>query len=182
MEELWEFQSTFHDCLARSEPRAHFFDYMVGQCSKLERKSIEPMALEVEGGTIRGLQRFISDGVWDEAQMRWNYHQLVAEEMGAPNGGPDVRRDGLCQKGQGLCGGRAAVLWYVGQGGELAGWRVCRLCLPAWVCPRGQAVVPAGSVVDGRVCGPPDAVQRARRADLSKQTRVGSGHVRGHCA
>ena len=45
MEALWEFQSTFHDCFARSEPRAHFFDYMVGQCSKLERKSIEPMAL-----------------------------------------------------------------------------------------------------------------------------------------
>ena len=86
MEELWEFQSTFHDCFARSEPRAHFFDYMVGQFSKLERKSIEPMALHVEGGSIRGLQRFISDVHWDEAQMRWNYHQLVAEEMGAPNG------------------------------------------------------------------------------------------------
>jgi hypothetical protein len=26
---------------------------MVGQCSQLERKSIEPMALHVEGGTIR---------------------------------------------------------------------------------------------------------------------------------
>ena len=33
IEELWEFQSTFHDCFARSEPRVHFFDYMVGQCS-----------------------------------------------------------------------------------------------------------------------------------------------------
>ena len=33
MEELWEFQSAFHDCFARSEPRAHFFDSMVGQCS-----------------------------------------------------------------------------------------------------------------------------------------------------
>src|SRR5207253_10569010 len=86
MEELWAFQSAFHDCFPRSEPRAHFFDYMVGQFSKLERKSIEPMALQVEGGTIRGLQRFISDGVWDEEQMVWNYHQLVAEEMGDPDG------------------------------------------------------------------------------------------------
>src|SRR5215510_6202007 len=58
MEELWAFQSAFHDCFARSEPRAHFFDSMVGQFSKLERKSIEPIALQVEGGTIRGLQRF----------------------------------------------------------------------------------------------------------------------------
>jgi hypothetical protein len=31
MEELWAFQSVFHDCFARSEPRAHFFNYMVGQ-------------------------------------------------------------------------------------------------------------------------------------------------------
>ena len=26
-EERWEFQSTFHDCCARSESRVHFFDY-----------------------------------------------------------------------------------------------------------------------------------------------------------
>jgi len=86
MEELWAFQSIFHDCFARSEPRAHFFDYMVGQFSHLARKSIEPMALQVEGGNIRGLQRFISDDVWDEEQMLWNYHQLVADAMGAPDG------------------------------------------------------------------------------------------------
>jgi SRSO17 transposase len=100
MEELWAFQSTFHDCCARSEPRAHFFDSMVGQCSKLERKSIEPMALEVEGGTIRGLQRFIRDVVWDEAQMRWNYHQLVAEEMGDPDGVLMFDETGFVKKGQ----------------------------------------------------------------------------------
>jgi SRSO17 transposase len=100
MEELWEFQSAFHDCFARSEPRAHFFDYMVGQFSKLERKSIEPMALQVDGGTIRGLQRFISDGRWDEEQMRWNYHQLVAEEMGEPDGILMFDETGFVKKGK----------------------------------------------------------------------------------
>ena len=100
MEELWEFQSTFHDCFARSEPRGHFFDYMVGQFSQLERKSIEPMALKVEGGTIRGLQRFISDVVWDEDQMRWNYHQLVAEEMGDPAGVLMFDETGFAKKGK----------------------------------------------------------------------------------
>ena len=86
MDELWEFQSAFHDCFARSEPRQHFFDYMVGQFSALERKSIEPMALQVEGATIRGMQRFLSDVVWDEEHMLWNYHHFVADEMGAPSG------------------------------------------------------------------------------------------------
>jgi len=54
LEELWSFQAAFHDCFARSEPRAHFFDYMVRPISPLERKSIEPMALHIEGGTVRG--------------------------------------------------------------------------------------------------------------------------------
>ena len=99
MEELWEFQSVFHDCFVRSEPRAHFFDSMVGQFSKLERKSIEPMALHVEGGTIRGMQRFISDGHWDEEQMRWNYHQLVADEMGDPEGVLMFDETGFVKKG-----------------------------------------------------------------------------------
>jgi SRSO17 transposase len=70
MEELLEFQSAFHDCFARREPRAHFFDSMVGQLSQLERQSVEPMALHVEGGTIRGLQRFLSDVPWDAEHMR----------------------------------------------------------------------------------------------------------------
>jgi SRSO17 transposase len=100
VEELWDFQAAFHDCFARSEPRAHFFDYMVGQFSKLERKSIEPMALHVEGGAIRGMQRFISDGLWDEEQMRWNYHQLVADEMGEPEGVLMFDETGFVKKGQ----------------------------------------------------------------------------------
>ena len=99
VEELWEFQSAFHDCFARSEPRAHFFDYMVGQLSPLARKSIEPMALHIEGGTIRGMQRFISDVHWDEEQMRWNYHQLVAEEMGEPDGLLMFDETGFVKKG-----------------------------------------------------------------------------------
>jgi SRSO17 transposase len=86
MDELQAFQSVFHDCFVRSETRAHFLDYMVGQYSPLARKSIEPIALAVEGGRIRSLQRFLSETVWDEEQMRWNYHQLVADELGEPDG------------------------------------------------------------------------------------------------
>jgi hypothetical protein len=100
MEDLWEFQSTFHDCFTRSEPRAHFFDSMVGQLRPLEHQSIEPMALHVEGGTIRGLQRLISDVRWDEEQMLWNSHQLVAEEMGEPDGILMFAETGCVKKGK----------------------------------------------------------------------------------
>jgi SRSO17 transposase len=85
-DELQEFQGLFHACFPRSEPRAHFFDSMVGQLRALERKSIEPMALRVPGGSVRGLQRFLSEVPWDEEPMRWLSHQLVADELGAPDG------------------------------------------------------------------------------------------------
>jgi SRSO17 transposase len=58
------------------------------------------MALHVEGGTIRGLQRFISDVHWDEEQMHWNYHQLVADAMGEPDGVLMFDETGFVKKGQ----------------------------------------------------------------------------------
>ena len=99
MDELQEFQSVFHDCFARSEARAHFLDYMVGQYSPLARKSIEPMALAVEGSRIRSLQRFLSETEWDEEHMRWHYHQLVADELGEPDGVLRFDESGFVKKG-----------------------------------------------------------------------------------
>jgi SRSO17 transposase len=100
MEELWAFQAAFHDCFARREPRAHCFDSMVGPLRPLERKSLEPIALQVEGGTLRGRQRFLSDVRWDAEQMRWNDHQLVADARGEPDGVLMVDETGLVTKGQ----------------------------------------------------------------------------------
>src|ERR687886_364337 len=99
-DELQEFQGLFHDCFPRSEPRAHFFDYMVGQLSPLERKSIEPIALQVPGGRVRGLQRFLSEVAWDDEHMRWTYHQVGADEMGAPDGVLMFDETGFVKKGQ----------------------------------------------------------------------------------
>jgi SRSO17 transposase len=99
MDALQEFQSAFPDCFLRSEPRTHFFDYMVGQFSKLERQAIAPMALQVEGGCLRGMQRFISEAVWDEAQMQWNDPHLVADEKGDPDGVLRFDETGFVKKG-----------------------------------------------------------------------------------
>ncbi|HZB99836.1 MAG TPA: IS701 family transposase [Gammaproteobacteria bacterium] len=100
MEELHGFHTAFRDCFARREPRDHFFHYMVGQFSDLERKSIEPMALQVEGGNVRAMQRGISDAVWDDAQMLRTYHRLVHEEMGDPEGVVIFDESGFPKKGR----------------------------------------------------------------------------------
>jgi SRSO17 transposase len=99
MDELHGFHTAFHDCFVRSEPRDHFFHYMVGQFSSLDRKSIEPIALQVEGGNVRAMQRGISDAIWDEAQMLCTYHRLVEEDMGAPDGAVIMDESGFPKKG-----------------------------------------------------------------------------------
>jgi len=73
---------------------------MVGQCSPLERKSIEPMALPVEGGKVRAMQRLVSDTLWDEAAMLETYHRLVQDEMGEPDGVLIIDETGFATKGQ----------------------------------------------------------------------------------
>ena len=100
LDELQAFHAQFRSCFARSEPREHFFNYMVGQCSTLERKSIEPMALRVAGGNIRGMQRCMSDDVWDEDLMRQTYHGLVTAEMGDPEGVLMFDESGFVKKGK----------------------------------------------------------------------------------
>jgi SRSO17 transposase len=83
-DELRAFHENFVDCFSRSEPRENFFRYMTGQFSQLERKSIEPMALHIEGGNVRSLQRFVSDVVWDQDLILTTYHQMVNEDLGDP--------------------------------------------------------------------------------------------------
>jgi SRSO17 transposase len=86
LEELRAFHHHFRACFARSEPREPCFNYMVGQCSALARKSLEPMALHVAGGNIRGMQRCMSDDVWDADLMGQPDHGLIADERGDPEG------------------------------------------------------------------------------------------------
>ena len=136
MDALWELQSTFHDCWARSEPRLHCFDSMVGPCSQLERQSIEPIALGVEGGTIRGMPRFLSDGSWDEEQRRWHSHQLVADTLGAPDGVLIFDETGCAKKGSHAVG---VARQYGGSLGQVEHGQVGGLA--AYASRQGSALV-----------------------------------------
>jgi SRSO17 transposase len=104
MDELHGFHTAFHRCFARREPRDHFFSDMVGQFSELDRKSIEPMALQVEGGNVRAMQRGMSDTVWAEAQMLRTYHRLVDDDRGDPEGVVIFDESGFPKKGRASVG------------------------------------------------------------------------------
>jgi len=97
--ELKGFHEVFSDCFHRSESRGHFYRYMVGQFSELERKSIEPIALNVEDGNVRPMQRFISDAEWKEDEIINKYHNLVNEDLGTADGALIFDETGFPKKG-----------------------------------------------------------------------------------
>jgi SRSO17 transposase len=136
MEELKGFHSQFSDCFTRSEPREHFFQYMVGQFSEIERKSIEPIALAVEGGNVRSLQRFITNVPWDEEKMMKKYHALINEDMGDPNGVVIFDESAFVKKGNDSAG---VARQYCGTTGKIENCQVG--VFAAYASPHGYALL-----------------------------------------
>jgi SRSO17 transposase len=97
--ELKGFHENFSDCFSRSESRDNFHNYMVGQFSELERKSIEPIALAVKDGNIRAMQHFVSDVIWDDDKILYKYRNMVTDDLGDPNGVLILDETGFIKKG-----------------------------------------------------------------------------------
>jgi SRSO17 transposase len=98
-EEFKGFHEQFQDCFSRQEPRDNFYRYMAGQLSQLERKSIEPIALNVEDAKVRAMQFFVSNVIWDEDKIMSKYRCMVEEDLGDPDGTLIFDESGFVKKG-----------------------------------------------------------------------------------
>jgi hypothetical protein len=94
----------FRDCFSRQEPRDNFFQYMVGQLSQVERKSIEPIALSVKDAKVRAMQFFVSDVAWEDEDLVSIYRSMIGEDMGDPNGALIFDESGFVKKGNDSAG------------------------------------------------------------------------------
>ena len=136
MNELSGFHEQFADCFQRSESRGHFLNYMAGQFSPLERKSIEPIALAVKDGNVRAMQRFVSDAPWDEDNMMSKYRSFVNDDLGSPNGALIFDESGFAKKGQDSIG---VARQYCGTIGKVDNCQVG--VFAAYVSENGYAMV-----------------------------------------
>jgi SRSO17 transposase len=82
--ELNKFLKLFDDCFPRKDTRAHMPVYICGQLSSLERKSVEPIAVEA-GMAPRTLQEFLSQHRWPEDQLRERFQQVVRDKHSGPH-------------------------------------------------------------------------------------------------
>lgn len=134
--ELRAFHQNFADCFSRSEPRENFFKYMTGQFSTLERKSIEPMALHIEGANVRSLQRFVSDVVWDQDLILTNYHEMLCEDLGDPEAALIFDETSFPKKGEESVG---VARQYCGTLGKIDNCQVG--VFAAYASPHGYALI-----------------------------------------
>jgi SRSO17 transposase len=95
---LTEFLNGFKNCFGECRLLDHLATYCRGLLSDLQRKSVEPSALAA-GSTVRALQMFLTDRVWDHLRLRDRLQQRIAARHapapGTPRGPDDLGVIGL---------------------------------------------------------------------------------------
>jgi len=89
VDELEEYHSIYSPLFQRREQRERAKEYLNGLLSRMENKSIEAMVLEQEGpdlNAIRSMQHFISEGVWDDAEILRRHWQEVSKDLAEEDG------------------------------------------------------------------------------------------------
>lgn len=96
---LTEYLHEFDGCMGRVTNRRHLANYVAGQLSDLDRKSIEPMA-DVAGVPPRTLQEFLGLLKWDESGARDRLQQRVARRHVHPHSVGVVDETSHVKKGE----------------------------------------------------------------------------------
>lgn len=163
--ELRAFHDNFTDCFARSESREHFYKYMVGQFSPLERKSIESIALAVENGNIRAMQHFISKVVWEDEKILDKYRNMINEDLGDPDGVLIIDETGFQKKGDDSIG---VGKQYCGTIGKVENCQVG--VFAAYASPHGYALVDKQLFIPEKWFSEDYALRR-RKCELANDVR-----------
>jgi SRSO17 transposase len=104
-ERLVEFHERFAPLFGKEQAQDHAYTYVKGLMVCPERKSIEPIALNVGNGQISALQKFINNAPWDHGDVQAEVQSVFADELvptavGSPIGTVGViDESGFAKKG-----------------------------------------------------------------------------------
>ena len=97
------FLKQFDDCIKTAPSRAHLRTYVNGQVSNLERKSVEPIALEA-GVAPRTLQEFLGLHRWDHEAVRRRLQKIVWRDHADDNSIALIDETSCAKKGDKTAG------------------------------------------------------------------------------
>lgn len=107
---------------ARAEVRERVSRYLAGLLSRVERKNGWQLAEAIGESEPRGVQRLLSEAVWDSEGVRDDLRAYVVEHLGEPNSGVLIVDDtGFVKKGDKSVG---VARQYTGTVGETANAQV----------------------------------------------------------
>jgi len=89
LDELQEYHAIYSPLFYRSEHRAWSQKYLHGLLLDIDRKSIEPIVLALQGAdqnAVRAMQQFISEGSWDDDLILRRHWQEVGKDLGDEQG------------------------------------------------------------------------------------------------
>jgi len=78
---LLDFHERFAPTFGKAQAQDHAFTYIRGLMICPERKSIEPIALNVGNGNVSALQKFINSGPWDHEEVQADLQYVFAKEL-----------------------------------------------------------------------------------------------------
>ena len=119
-EDLVKFHALFQDLFVRREPREWSAFSWRGQLSDLERKTAEPMVLQLKGAdtaAVRTLQQFLSLGTWNDDPILWRLEELIAEDLGEADASVILDGSGFPKQGRHSVG---VARQYCGHLGKIA--------------------------------------------------------------
>lgn len=153
--ELENYLSHFFPCFHSQPQRKLFQTFIHGLLSPLERKSIEPIALYLNGEKyVRPLQLFFSRSPFKERPLLEVYQKLLSEQISSDFGMLSVDDTGFVKKGKHSAGVKRQYCGRLGktencQNGVFLAYAGCkgyglvdsRLYLPRdWFCPSFEAL------------------------------------------
>jgi SRSO17 transposase len=104
-ERLVKFHERFAPLFGKEKAQDHAYTYVKGLMICPERKSIEPIALNVGDGQVSALQKFINIAPWDHCDVQAEVQSVFADELvptavGSPIGTVGViDESGFAKKG-----------------------------------------------------------------------------------
>ena len=80
-EQLVDFHNRFAPLFGKEQAQDHAYDYLKGLMVCPERKSIEPIALNVGHGDVSGLQKFVGAAPWADDDVMAEAQALFTDEL-----------------------------------------------------------------------------------------------------
>ncbi|MBV8610165.1 MAG: IS701 family transposase [Singulisphaera sp.] len=80
-ERLVRFHERFAPLFGKEQAQDHAYTYVKGLMVCPERKSVEPIALNVGDGQVSALQKFLNSAPWDHGDVQAEVHSVFADEL-----------------------------------------------------------------------------------------------------